>query len=104
MAEFMTLTGAYATLPVYVMIVVFLSIVITAAYHLWAMQKAMFGPILRKYMDVHDPHAYELFAMSMIILLTLLFGLQPGLMTDMMGTAANQLLQPVVTLSEMGVI
>ena len=42
--------------------------------------------------------------MSMIILLTLLFGLQPGLMTDMMGTAANQLLQPVVTLSEMGVI
>ncbi|MEL5891603.1 MAG: proton-conducting transporter membrane subunit [Methanothrix soehngenii] len=103
-AEFMTLTGAYATLPVYVMIVVFLSIVITAAYHLWAMQKAMFGPILRKYMDVHDPHAYELFSMSMIILLTLLFGLQPGLMTDMMGTAANQLLQPVVTLSEMGVI
>jgi NADH-quinone oxidoreductase subunit M len=84
--------------------VVFLSIVITAAYHLWAMQKAMFGPILRKYMDVHDPHAYELFSMSMIILLTLLFGLQPGLMTDMMGTAANQLLQPVVTLSEMGVI
>jgi len=59
---------------------------------------------LRKYMDVHDPHAYELFSMSMIILLTLLFGLQPGLMTDMMGTAANQLLQPVVTLSEMGVI
>jgi NADH-quinone oxidoreductase subunit M len=86
------------------MIVVFLSIVITAAYHLWAMQKAMFGPILRKYMDVHDPHAYELFSMSMIILLTLLFGLQPGLMTDMMSTAANQLLQPVVTLSEMGVI
>lgn len=103
-AEFMTLTGAYATLPTYTMIVVFLSIVITAAYHLWAMQKAMFGPILRKYMDVHDPHAYELFSMSMIILLTLLFGLQPGLMTDMMGTAANQLLQPVVTLSEMGVI
>jgi NADH-quinone oxidoreductase subunit M len=100
----MTLTGAYATLPTYTMIVVFLSIVITAAYHLWAMQKAMFGPILRKYMDVHDPHAYELFSMSMIILLTLLFGLQPGLMTDMMGTAANQLLQPVVTLSEMGVI
>jgi NADH-quinone oxidoreductase subunit M len=78
--------------------------VITAAYHLWAMQKAMFGPILRKYMDVHDPHAYELFSMSVIILLTLLFGLQPHLMTDIMGTAANQLLQPVATLSEMGVI
>jgi len=100
----MVLTGSYPSLPTYTMIVVFLSVAKTEAYHLWAMQKAMFGPILRKYMDVHDPHAYELFSMSMIILLTLLFGLQPGLMTDMMGTAANQLLQPVVTLSEMGVI
>jgi NADH-quinone oxidoreductase subunit M len=86
------------------MIVVFLSIAITAAYHLWAMQKAMFGPILKKYMDVHDPHAYELFSMSMIIVLTLLFGLQPGLITDMMGTAAYQLMEPVMTLSQMGVI
>jgi NADH:ubiquinone oxidoreductase subunit 4 (subunit M) len=105
-AEFMVLTGSYATLPTYTMIVVFLSIVITAGYHLWAMQKAMFGPILKKYMNVHDPHAYELFAMSMIIVLTLLFGLQPGLMTDMMGTAANQLAlsEPVMTLSQMGVI
>lgn len=109
-AEFLVLTGSYATLPTYTMIVVFLSIVITAAYHLWAMQKAMFGPILRKYMDVHDPHAYELFAMSMIILLTLLFGIQPSLMTDIMGTAANQLYAlangdtVVMTLAEMGVI
>jgi NADH-quinone oxidoreductase subunit M len=103
-AEFMVLTGSYATLPTYTMIVVFLSIVITAAYHLWAMQKAMFGPILKKYMNVHDPHSYELFAMSMIIVLTLLFGIQPGLITDMMGTAANQLMQPVMTLTQMGVI
>jgi len=86
------------------MIVVFLSIPITAAYHLWAMQKAMFGPILKKYMDVHDPPAYELFSMSMIIVLTLLFGLQPGLVTDMMGTAAYQVMEPVMTLSQMGVI
>jgi len=68
------------------------------------MQKAMFGPILKKYMDVHDPHAYELFSMSVIILLSLLFGIQPGLMTDIMGTAATQVMQPVVTLSQMGVI
>jgi NADH-quinone oxidoreductase subunit M len=103
-AEFMVLTGSFATLPTYTMIVVFLSIVTTAAYHLWAMQKAMFGPILKKYMNVHDPHAYELFSMSMIIVLTLIFGIQPGLITGMMGTAATQVMQPVMTLSQMGVI
>jgi len=103
-AEFMVLTGSFATLPTYTMIVVFLSIAITAAYHLWAMQKAMFGPILKKYLDVHDPHGYELFSMGMIILLTLLFGIAPGLITGIMGTAAYQVMGPVVTLSQMGVI
>jgi NADH-quinone oxidoreductase subunit M len=103
-AEFMVLTGSYATLPVYTMIVVFLSVAITAAYHLWAMQKAMFGPILKKYLDVHDPHSYELFSMGMIILLSLLFGIMPGLITDIMGTAAYQVMEPVRTLVQMGVI
>jgi proton-translocating NADH-quinone oxidoreductase chain M len=103
-AEFMVLTGSFATLPTYTMIVVFLSVATTAAYHLWAMQKVMFGPILKKYLDVHDPHSYELFAMGMIILLSLLFGIAPGLITDIMGTAAYQVMAPVVTLSQMGVI
>ena len=86
------------------MIVVFLSIVTTAAYHLWAMQKTMFGPILKKYMNVHEPHAYELFSMAMIIVLSLIFGIQPGLITDIMGTAATQVMEPVMTLTQMGVI
>jgi len=40
----------------------------------------------------------------MIIVLALIFGIQPGLITDIMGTAATQVMQPVVTLSQMGVI
>jgi NADH-quinone oxidoreductase subunit M len=103
-AEFMVLTGSYSTLPAYTMIVVILSIGITAAYHLWAMQKAMFGPILKKYVNVHEPHSYELFSMSIIIILALIFGIMPSLMTDIMGTAAAQLMEPVMTLSQMGVI
>lgn len=103
-AEFMVLTGSYASLPYYTMFVVFLSVAITAAYHLWAMQKAMFGPILKKYLDVHDPHSYELFSMGMIILLSLLFGIMPGLITDIMGTAAYQVMEPVRTLVQMGVV
>ena len=49
-AEFMVLDGLIILrFRTYTMIVVFLSVVTTAAYHLWAMQKAMFGPILNKY-------------------------------------------------------
>ena len=103
-AEFMVLTGSYATLPSYTMIVVFLSVAITAAYHLWATQRVLFGPILKKYMDVHDAHSYELFSMAMIVVLALLFGIMPSLMTDIMGVAAEQLMEPVMTLAQMGVI
>jgi len=103
-AEFMVLSGSYANLPTYTMIVVFLSVALTAAYHLWATQKVLFGPILKKYLDVHDAHAYELFSMSMIVLLALLFGIRPSLMTDLMGVAAHQVMEPVMTLAQMGVI
>jgi NADH-quinone oxidoreductase subunit M len=103
-AEFMVLTGSYPSLPAYTMVVVFLSIAITAAYHLWATQKVLFGPILKKYMDVHDAHSYELFSMAMIVVLALIFGIMPSLITDIMGVAAEQLMEPVMTLTQMGVI
>jgi NADH-quinone oxidoreductase subunit M len=103
-AEFMVLTGSYATLPTFTMIVVFTSIAVTAGYHLWATQKVLFGPILKKYLQVHDAHSYELFSMSMIILLAILFGVRPNLITDIMGVAAYQVMGPVVTLTQMGVI
>jgi NADH-quinone oxidoreductase subunit M len=64
----------------------------------------LFGPILKKYLDVHDAHSYEIFSMSMIVLLALLFGIRPSLMTDIMGVAAQQVIEPVMTLAQMGVI
>jgi NADH-quinone oxidoreductase subunit M len=103
-AEFMVLSGSYGSLPFYTMIVIFLSVAVTAGYHLWACQKILFGPILKKYIELHEPHSYELFSMTMIVLLSLLFGIKPNLMTDLMGVAALQLMEPVKTLAQMGVI
>ncbi|MBN1323916.1 MAG: NADH-quinone oxidoreductase subunit M [Methanotrichaceae archaeon] len=103
-AEFMVLTGSYATMPTATMIVIFGGVAVTAGYHLWATQKVLFGPILKKYLNVHDAHSYELLSMSLIIILVLLFGLQPALITDIMGVAAEQLMEPVMTLAQMGVI
>ena len=70
------------------------------------MQKAMFGPILKKYLDLKDPHSYELLSMSILIVLIIYFGVQPGTITDIMGVAAQPLVDmaPVMTLAQMGVI
>jgi NADH-quinone oxidoreductase subunit M len=103
-AEFLVLTGSYATLPVFTLIVIFGGVAVTAGYHLWAVQKVLFGPILKKYLNVHDPHSYEILSMSLLVLLSILFGVQPALITDIMGTAATQLMEPVMTLAQMGVI
>jgi proton-translocating NADH-quinone oxidoreductase chain M len=103
-AELSVLAGSYATLPVYTLIVIFGGIAVTAGYHLWAMQKVMFGPILKKYLDLKDPHSYELLSMSILVLLTIYFGVQPATITDIMGVAAEQVMEPVMTLAQMGVI
>ncbi len=104
-AELTVLTGSYETLPVYTLIVIFGGIVVTAGYHLWAMQKVMFGPILKKYLDLHDPHSYELLSMSVLVLLMIYFGVNPAMVMDIMGVAAEQVIEgPVMTLAQMGVI
>jgi proton-translocating NADH-quinone oxidoreductase chain M len=103
-AELSVLVGAYATMPVYTLIAIFGGVAVTAGYHLWAMQKVMFGPILKKYLDVHDAPSYELLSMSILIVLIIYFGVNPAPIIDMMGVAAVQLTEPVLTLQQMGVI
>ena len=103
-AEVSVLAGSYENLPVYVLITIFGGIAVTAGYHLWAMQKVMFGPILKKYLDLKDPHSYEILSMSILILLIIYFGVQPATITDIMGVAAEPLVDPFLTLAQTGVI
>jgi len=103
-AELSVLAGAYQNLPVYVLIVIFGGIAVTAGYHLWAMQKVMFGPILKKYLDLKDPHSYEILSMSILILLIIYFGVQPATITDIMGVAAQPLVDPFTAIAQAGVI
>lgn len=103
-AELSVLAGSYQNLPVYVLIVIFGGIAVTAGYHLWAMQKVMFGPILKKYLDLKDPHSYEILSMSILILLIIYFGVQPATIMDIMGVAAQPLVDPFITTAQTGVI
>lgn len=82
-AEFLVLTFSFANLPVFVVIAL-LAIVITAGYHLWAMQRAMFGVYNEKLGDVRDINSVQVFSMAVIALLVLYFGLNPSPVLDMM--------------------
>jgi proton-translocating NADH-quinone oxidoreductase chain M len=89
-AEFLVLTGTYLTkdMQIYA-ILAFLGIVATAGYHLWAMQRAMFGSYNEKLGNVHDLHFYEMVPMALLVLLIILFGVYPAWVINVFDTASQ---------------
>ena len=94
-AEFLILVNSYFTLPTFVILALF-GIVFTAGYHLWAMQRAVFGTYNEKLGHIHDGADYEIASMAILVLLIIFFGLNPNPVLTMMTTNANQLLNFVV--------
>jgi F420H2 dehydrogenase subunit M len=91
-AEFLILVNSYLTLPTFVILALF-GIVFTAGYHLWAMQRAVFGTFNEKLGHIHDGATYEIASMAILVLLVIYFGLNPNPVLDMMTTNAKQLLE-----------
>lgn len=87
-AEFLVLTGSYLTLPIFALLA-FLGIVATAGYHLWAMQRAMFGSYNEKLGEIHDLAYYEMIPMALLVFLIILFGLNPGPVINIFETASR---------------
>ncbi|MDP2767794.1 MAG: NuoM family protein [Candidatus Methanoperedens sp.] len=102
-AEFLVLVYSYFTLPTFVILALF-GIVFTAGYHLWAMQRAMFGTYNEKLGHVHDGASYEIVSMAILVLLIIFFGLNPAPVLDMMTTNAYLLLEPLKSVVLIGVI
>ncbi|MBU4373156.1 MAG: NuoM family protein [Euryarchaeota archaeon] len=102
-AEFLVLVHSYFTLPTFVILALF-GIVFTAGYHLWAMQRAMFGTYNEKLGHVHDGASYEIVSMAILVLLIIFFGLNPAPVLDMMTTNAYLLLEPLKSVVLTGVI
>lgn len=96
-AEFLILVNSYFTLPTFVIYALF-GIVFTAGYHLWAMQRAVFGTYNEKLGHIHDGANYEMASMAILVLLVIYFGLNPNPVLNMMTTNATQLLQFVAGL------
>jgi NADH-quinone oxidoreductase subunit M len=69
-----------------------LAIVITAAYHLWALQRAMFGVFNEKLGTIVDINSYQTLSMGLIAILILYFGLNPSPVLDMMLTNSENII------------
>lgn len=89
-AEFLVLVHSYFTLPTFVILALF-GIVFTAGYHLWAMQRAVFGTYNEKLGHIHDGADYEIASMAILILLIIFFGLNPNPILEMMTTNSEWL-------------
>jgi proton-translocating NADH-quinone oxidoreductase chain M len=94
-AEFLVLVNSYFTLPTFVILALF-GIVFTAGYHLWAMQRAVFGTFNEKLGHIHDGANYEIASMAILVLLVIYFGLNPNPVLHMMTVNAEQLVKSVV--------
>jgi proton-translocating NADH-quinone oxidoreductase chain M len=60
------------------------SVVITAAYYIWSMQRVLFGPLTEKIdtSHLHDVSWFEAAPLAALCILIIFFGLQPGLIYD----------------------
>jgi proton-translocating NADH-quinone oxidoreductase chain M len=57
-------------------------LVVTAAFYLWMMQRLLFGPTRNVPEAAHDLPPYEAIAMGMLVALTVLYGVLPALLTN----------------------
>ncbi len=77
-AEFMVLASMFDTWALWLFLPI-ISVAITAAYYLWALQRSMFGPLTTKIdtSHVHDMNWYESVPVGLLLALIALFGVFP---------------------------
>jgi NADH-quinone oxidoreductase subunit M len=90
-AEFGILTGSYATMPVFVIIAA-ITIPFTAGYHLWAVQRTLWGPYNEYLGDVKEIKWFEFTPLAIWVIIFVILGIYPQPIMDMMQTTANYFL------------
>jgi proton-translocating NADH-quinone oxidoreductase chain M len=80
-AEFTAFLATWDRIGYWVMVPLAV-LVVTAGFYLWMMQRLLFGPPRNVPEDAHDLPPYEAIAMGMLVALTVLYGILPGLLTN----------------------
>ena len=80
-AEFTAFVATWDRIGYWVLVPLIV-LVVTAAFYLWMMQRMLFGPRTAVPEGAHDLPACEAIAMGMLVALTVLYGILPGLLTN----------------------
>jgi len=82
-AEFSVFLGVYAAFG-FLVLVPILSVVITAAYFVWAMQRAIFGPLNVRWESMHDLERFEIAPLAVLVACFAVFGIAPLLILELL--------------------
>lgn len=85
-AEFAALLATWAAIGAWVFVPL-AALVVTAAFYLWMMQRVLFGPKRNVPPAVHDVPWYEGVGMGLLVVLTVLFGVLPGLLVNVIANS-----------------
>jgi NADH-quinone oxidoreductase subunit M len=98
-AEYMVFTSSYAvsTTSVATVIAVF-TMILTAAYLLWMIKRVFFGPFNVRWNGLADASVREALPLYVLAALTVLVGIYPKPLIDMMFVSLNQIMQTAVTM------
>jgi len=90
-AEAMVFIGAFQVYQTITIISAF-GIIITAGYILWTLQRVFLGKLNPKYENIPEISGREIFTMAPLAVMTLLFGIYPAPILDLMKTSLNYLI------------
>jgi len=76
-AEFMVFLATYQAFG-FLFLLPVLTIVVTAGYYLWALKRAIFGPLVETAKGAHDIKWYEFWPMMALVVLIVVFGVLPA--------------------------
>jgi NADH-quinone oxidoreductase subunit M len=89
-SEFMVFQGAFSVYRGLVIISA-TSVVLTAAYYLWTIQRMFLGKLNEKYKDLEDVNWRERLTLYPLAALALLFGFYPQAIMDLFNGALQQM-------------
>ena len=90
-AEFITFLGVYAAFGLLVFVPI-VSVVITAAYYIWAMQRALFGPLNPRWENAPDMEAFEVAPLGALVATFVVFGFLPILVLGLITSWSDAIL------------
>jgi NADH-quinone oxidoreductase subunit M len=92
-AEFSIFVATFSVFD-WLLLVPIISVALSSAYYIWAMQRVLFGP-LTKDIDVehlHDVNWHEAAPLSVLVFFIVLFGIWPSLILDYITPAVTKIL------------